>query len=62
MENTFIQGNAKDRTVKCQWVALLMGDSLTYQSDQRQNGKNKVEINNKQVFKSLSLNKLYVKV
>lgn len=36
MENTFIQGIAKHRTVQCQWMALLMGDSLSYQSDQRQ--------------------------
>lgn len=66
MENTFIQGNAKHRTVQCQWMALLTGDSLSYQSIRRQsirrqNGKNKVEINNKQVFKSLGLDKSYVK-
>lgn len=39
---------------------LINGDSLSYQSDQRQKGKNKVEINNKQVFKILGLNKSYV--
>lgn len=61
MENTFIQGNAKHRTVQCQWMPLLTGDSISYQSNQRQNGKNKVEMNNKQVFKSLCLDKSYVK-
>lgn len=51
------------RKCKAQNCAVSMDGLINggYQSIRRQNGKNKVEINKKQVFKSLGLDKSYVK-